>query len=106
MIECTKAFNGAKKAISSTGVLVHYDPNLQQLTLAGDASAYGIGAVISHVLPDGSEKPIAFASRTLTASECNTPFSHLRGEEISPISLWSQIPINHGPQTPTSHSGT
>ena len=27
--------------------------------MAGDASAYGIRAVISHVLPDGSEHPVA-----------------------------------------------
>ena len=53
--ECDKAFKQAKEAISSAAVLVHYDPKLL-LTLAGDASAYGIGAVISHVFPDGSEK--------------------------------------------------
>ena len=49
------------QALSSSTVLVHYDPSLP-LRLAGDASAYGIGAVISHILPDGSERPIVIAS--------------------------------------------
>ena len=61
--DCTRAFQQAKSALLSSQVLVHYDPSLP-LTLAGDASAYGIGAVISHTMKDGSERPIAFASRT------------------------------------------
>lgn len=51
-------------------VLAHYDPSLP-IRMAADASAYGIGTVIAHVFPDGSKQPIAFASRTLSASERN-----------------------------------
>ena len=46
-------------------MLVHFDPKLK-LTLACDASAYGIGVVLAHKYPNGSEKPIAYASCTLT----------------------------------------
>ena len=46
---CAQAFTEAKLALTSSKVLVHYDLILP-ITLAGDASAYGIGAVISHSL--------------------------------------------------------
>ena len=49
-------------------MLAHYDPQLP-IRLAGDASSYGIGAVLSHVLADGTERPVAYASRTLLSNE-------------------------------------
>ncbi|KAK3733442.1 hypothetical protein QZH41_018625, partial [Actinostola sp. cb2023] len=66
--ECQQAFNSAKEQLLSSKVLTHYDVNLP-LVLAYDASSYGIGAVISHVMENGEERPIAFASRTLSSNE-------------------------------------
>ncbi|KAK6048607.1 hypothetical protein COOONC_13888, partial [Cooperia oncophora] len=58
-----EAFKNLKEVLSSDMNLAHYDPR-QKLVVAADASDYGIGCVISHRYPDGSEKPIAHASRS------------------------------------------
>ena len=68
--QCSKIYVEAKKKLTSVPVLAHYDPTLV-IILAGDASTYGVGAVISHSYPDGLERPIAYASRTLSNSERN-----------------------------------
>ena len=62
------AFGKVKDLLKSSRVLVHFDGTLP-LTLSCDASPYGVGAVLSHIMANGEERPIAFASRTLTASE-------------------------------------
>ena len=66
--EQIRAFERSKTLLQSATVLVHYDQN-KKLTVSCDASPYGVGAVLSHEMPDGSERPIAFASRTLTSAE-------------------------------------
>lgn len=66
--ECQASFNRLQNIIASEDILVHYNPKLK-LKLACDASNYGLGAVLSHVFDNGVEKPICFASRTLSESE-------------------------------------
>nr|XP_028572340.1 uncharacterized protein K02A2.6-like [Podarcis muralis] len=65
-----KAFDSLRGMLSSRSVLAHYDES-KPLVLACDASQYGLGAVLSHREPDGSEKPISFYSRTLSPTERN-----------------------------------
>ena len=78
--EEAKAFQKLKKALVSARVLVHYDPKLP-VKLDCDASSVGIEAVLSHVFPDGTEKPISFASRTLTKAEKN--YAQIEQEALS-----------------------
>jgi hypothetical protein len=66
--ECEKSFEKVKQEVTNETTLIHFNPDLQ-IVLATDASPVGLGAVLSHRLEDGTEKPIAFASRTLSKSE-------------------------------------
>lgn len=65
-----KAFERSKELLQSAQLLVHFDPT-KEIILASDASNYGIGAVLSHKMRDGSERPIGYVSRTLNSAERN-----------------------------------
>ena len=73
-------FKLPKEALQADTVLVHYD-STKPLLLACDASEYGIGAVLLHILDTGEEKPIAYASRTLNSAECR--YSQLEREGLA-----------------------
>ena len=70
--------------LSSETVLTLYDPKLP-LKLNTDASSRGLGAVISHIMLDNTERPVEFISRTLTAAEKN--YSQIDKEETA--SVWA-----------------
>ena len=78
--EQMQAFQKSKDFLKSSGLLIHYDGQ-KKLTLACDASQYGLGAVLSHRMDDGSENPIAYASRTLSNAERN--YSNLEREALA-----------------------
>ena len=77
------AFDKLKITLVSLPVLAKYDPDLP-VGLACDASEKGIGACIFHVTEDGKERPIEYASKTLTKSEKN--YSQIEKEGLSIIS--------------------
>ncbi|XP_053619708.1 uncharacterized protein K02A2.6-like [Plodia interpunctella] len=81
--ECDFSFNEVKKVVSGSKVLVHYNPELP-VVLAVDSSSYGIGSVLSHRYPNGDERPICFASRTLNSAE--RAYSQLDKEALAIIS--------------------
>lgn len=86
---CQNSFVKIKKFLSSDLCLVHYDPSLQ-VKLVTDASAVGISGVLLQIFPSGEERPICFASRTLTTSERNYSVIHREALAI----YWSVLKFN------------
>ena len=52
----------------SNKLLVHIDPD-RELVVSCDAYPYGLGAVLSHRMSDGFDKPVYYASRLLSPAE-------------------------------------
>ena len=65
--ECLEAFFKIK-VLTSDLFLTHYNQDLG-IIVASDASSYGIGSCILYKMPDGSNKPVAHASKTLPAEK-------------------------------------
>ena len=67
-MEDSNTVSGVKSLLISSNFLVHFDSTLPTIVTT-DASEYGIGGVLAHRFPDGTEKPVAFTSRSLTSAE-------------------------------------
>ena len=73
-------FRTFKSLQLENNILVHYDFSLP-LIMASYSSGYGLGAVLSHLMPNGSEKPIAYASRSL--SQIEKQYAQIEKEALS-----------------------
>ena len=80
--EQQEAFQAAKEALQKDSFLNHFDP-AKRLVLACDASNYGLGAVLSHVMDDGQERPVAFVSRTMNVA--GKKYSQLEKEALAVV---------------------
>ncbi len=79
--ECERVFQESKTLLSSDDVLTHFDPT-KPIFITCDSSGYGVGAVLSHKI-DGKERPVLFASSTLTDVEQR--YSNLERESLAII---------------------
>lgn len=77
---CERAFVRLQEQLQSAPCLATFRPG-QHLVLATDASQYGLGAVLAHRYADGSERPIAYASKTL--NEAQRRYSQIEKEALS-----------------------
>jgi hypothetical protein len=95
--------NYIKNVLTSAKVFVHYDPS-KPIIVACVASAYGVGAVLSHTMPDGTERPVIFAYRTLNSSERN--FAQLNKEAadiIFVVTKFRTFQLRHSCEIITDH---
>ena len=76
------AFQDVKTSLLSPQILAHFD-DTKPIIMACDASPFGVGAILSQILADGSEHPVAYASRSLSPAERN--YSHLDKEALAII---------------------
>ena len=81
-IEQETAFQDVKKLLLSSQILAHFD-DTKPIVMACDASPFGVGAILSQIQSDGSEHPVAYASRSLSPAEQN--YSHLDKEALAII---------------------
>ena len=64
-----EAFDQLKHKLASDEALALYDTEKETIVSA-DASSYGLGAVIRQRQEDGTLKAVAYASRSMTKTEC------------------------------------
>ena len=81
-IEEPAAFQKLKDLFSDDTILVHFDPSLP-IGISCDASEVGLGAILFHRYSDGSERPIANASKTLTSTQHG--YSQIQKEALAII---------------------
>ena len=88
--ECQRAFEDLKKKLITAPVLVY--PNFEvPFILETDASHDGLGAVLAQRQPDGTTRPIAYASRTIQGSESRYASSELEALGV----VWATRHFHH-----------
>ena len=77
-----KSFDAVKAMVADKQCLAHYDVS-KPLKVYCDASPKGLGACLTHVMANGVEQPVAYASRSLREAEQN--YAQIEREALSII---------------------
>ncbi|XP_062711786.1 uncharacterized protein K02A2.6-like isoform X1 [Aedes albopictus] len=73
--ECEQTFKDCKSFLLRPCLLEYFDPT-KPIVVTTDASSYGLGGVMSHVI-DGEERPVCFTSFSLNDAQRKYPILHL-----------------------------
>ena len=98
--EQQEAFAKFKELLESPELLVHFDP-AKELVFATDASDYSVGAVLSHKMEGGTERPIGYMSRLLNEAEIK--YSTLEKEALAIIFGVKKFLYGHSFTIKTDH---
>ena len=66
--------------LCSAPLLTHFNPT-KPILVQVDASPYGLGAVMTHKMEDGSERPVCYLSRMLSDAKWN--YVHMEEEGLA-----------------------
>ena len=102
--ECQRAFEGLKAALVSAPVLAFPDFS-KPFIICADASDYQLGAVLCQRSPDGTERPLAYASRALDTTEQKWGITDKEGAALLfAVRLWWPYLVSTKVLAVTDHS--
>lgn len=87
--KCQEVFEKSKCLLLQNQVLEMYDPK-KPIIVCADGSPYGVGAILSQLV-DGVEKPVLFASSSLSPAE--QKYSQLHREALSIVFAVNKISL-------------
>ena len=98
-----RAFEKLKAELASDTVLALYDPE-KETVVSADASSYGLGGVLLQKQPSGEMRPVAYASRSMTKTECR--YAQIEKEALATtwaLEHWADLLVGMTFRVETDH---